>query len=82
MEKIIENWLNAQHNPPEPKENAEYTIGLHIGSDRWHEKSAYCLMEMHNEELTIIGFGESRNCLKSKVEEIAQKYNAKILTQK
>lgn len=82
MDKIIENWLNGQNNPPEPKPDATYTIGWHVGSDRWHEKSAYCLMEMHNEELTIIGFGESKNFLKSKVEEIAQKYNAKILTQK
>lgn len=79
--EIIKWWTTGQNEVPEPKPNARYTIGWHVGSDRWHEKSAYCLMELHNEELKIIGFGESRNSLKDKVEEIAKKFNAKILKQ-
>lgn len=79
--EIIKWWLTKQKEVPEPKPDATYTIGWHIGSEKYHEKSAYCLMEMHNEEITIIGFGESRESLKDKVEEIAKKYNAKILKQ-
>lgn len=79
--KVLDQWLHGQKEPPEPKPDATYTIGWHIGSERHHEKSAYCLMELHNEEITIIGFGESRLSLKDKVEEIAKKYNAKILKQ-
>lgn len=79
--KVLDHWLHRQTEIPEPKPGATYRIGWYIGSDKWHEKSAYCLMELHNEEITIIGCGESRLSLKDKVEEISKKYNAKILKQ-
>lgn len=79
--EIVKWWLTSQKEVSEPKHDATYTIGWHIGSERYHEKSSYCLMELHNEEITIIGFGESIFSLKDKVEEIAKKYNAKILKQ-
>lgn len=75
--ELIKWWLTDEN----PKSDATYTIGWHIGSEKYHEKSAYCLMQKHNGDLTIIDFGESRECLKDKVEEIAKMYNAKILKQ-
>lgn len=78
--EIVKWWLTGKKQIHEPKPDATYTIGWHIGSEIYREKEVYCLMEMHNEEITIISLGESRESLKDKVEELSKKYNAKILT--